>query len=66
MFLKVLSLIMILQYLYIASLINPYSIGIIMILCGSMTYTCNKNLETNCGAVFLLMVILRQLLAIGD
>ena len=65
MFLVVVSLIMILKYLFLASLSNPLSIGLNIILCRSLTNTCNYNFGTNCGAVWPPMVILIQLLAIG-
>ena len=62
MFLKVVSLIMILTSLYLASVSTTSSIGISF---SSLTYTCNKKIGTNCGIVWPSMVILRQSLDIG-
>ena len=65
MFLKDVSLIIILPYLYLAYLSHPYSIRLTMLLCRSLTDTCNKKIGTNCGIVWPSMVILRQSLDIG-
>ena len=66
MFLKVVSMIMILPSLYISSLIPPYYIGITILLFISLADTCNNNFGINCSVVFWSMVILIQPLAIGD
>ena len=60
MFIKVVSLIMILPYLYLDYFSPPSSIGINMILCISLTDTCNINFGTNCGVFCPPMLILKQ------
>ena len=44
------SLMMILLFASIDSLKPPYSGELIVLLCSSMTNTCNNNLRSNCGS----------------
>ena len=65
-FLNIVSLIMISPDFFIAYWIPPSSIRITILLCNSLTDTCDNNFGTNYSVVFPSMVILRQFLAIGD
>ena len=66
MFLKVVSMIIMLTYLYIDSLSPQSYTGITILLRSSLTDTCNNNFGTNCGVFCPSIIILRQSLAIGD
>ena len=46
---KVESLMIMLSSTYLASFSPPSSGGLNMLVCSSMTYTCNNNIVTNCG-----------------